>query len=710
MKRINLFVFSVISMLIINVNVNAKEVSTSSDLLDCLTSGGTCTLTSSVELEDRFVVATGKTVILDLNGKTLDLTYETINYSALIQGDLTIKGNGTFNITNCYGIGVTGKLTIENGDFNQEKGDYLIGNWGTTTIKDGTFNGDYNILNVFSGSGLVENGVFNTKPYGEEGQPKYYWAMLVEEGANLEVKKGTFNQILSWPNVLADDAEVTYKLDAENILYDSVKINGNVTIDLNGNTVSFAEDEIETGEDSMFIVLRGAKLTINDSKGTGKISTGNNEKLYAAVKLTNKGEAATGNLAQLIVDGGTLEGYYYGITGNGTRHDTKITINDGIIKSLNGTAIYNPQFGELNIHGGTITGKTGVEMRAGTLNVTEGTIIGTYKPLESEENGNGTTTDGAGIAIVQHTTKKNINVNISGGIIQGYYALYEADLQENNLPETITLNITGGEFETINDGTVIIYSEDHTGFISGGTYSIEPLAKYVTSPYVAKKNGEVYVIGVDSNDVTSSVEEVDPEEEVEEVLVGVTADDKDTVEEVLLESLDANKELITNNSDDIEIKVEISNTEINENNKELIEEVLEENKKNIIVASFFEVDVNVYTSGDKVGQISELTDKIKLTVMLPEKLQDVKDGYTRKFYIARVHNGKTDLIETELSEDGKYVTFETDKFSTYAIAYEDVEVTLPPKTGDNVTIYFLIGFVSIITLVGFCFYFKKIFN
>ena len=90
----------------------------------------------------------------------------------------------------------------------------------------------------------------------------------------------------------------------------------------------------------------------------------------------------------------------------------------------NGTGIYCAGNGTYNIEeGATITGGTGIEVRAGKLNVKGGTITGTAKKLVSEANGGGCTTIGAGIAVVQHTTQLPIEVNITGCTITGAEAL-----------------------------------------------------------------------------------------------------------------------------------------------------------------------------------------------------------------------------------------------------------------------------------------------
>ena len=66
------------------------------------------------------------------------------------------------------------------------------------------------------------------------------------------------------------------------------------------------------------------------------------------------------------------------------------------------------------------------------------------------------------------------------------------------------------------------------------------------------------------------------------------------------------------------------------------------------------------------------------TVAIPEDL--MKEG--RTFYVIRVHDGKAEKLETVENEDGT-LTFKTDKFSTYALAYEDAQESTTTPTTPN---------------------------
>ncbi len=253
-----------------------------------------------------------------------------------------------------------------------------------------------------------------------------------------------------------------------------------ITLDLNGYSI-IADPSLQL-KSGLLVVNRNAKLTIEDSKGNGKISTGSNGNVWAAIQMIYNSKGT--ELAELVVNGGTIEGYYYGIVGNGNVHNTKVTINGGTIKGLNkedSVGIYQPQNGDLIINNGTISGGTGIEIRSGNLTVNNGNISGIASNFTKVANKNGTTTNGVGIAIAQHTTKNPISVNIYDGDIQGQYAFYEWNPHNNNQEslDKISMHIYGGDFIGLAEGVHAVYSQDFTDFISGGSFNTD-VTEYLT--------------------------------------------------------------------------------------------------------------------------------------------------------------------------------------------------------------------------------------
>ncbi len=288
-------------------------------------------------------------------------------------------------------------------------------------------------------------------------------------------------------------------LENDIVLSTPLRLSGTLTLDLNGHSINadttyngYSEGSVSCNADCIIVVHYGASLTINDSVGTGSIGTGDRATIYAAVKLTDStdaGNASLGN-AKLTVNGGTLKGYYYGICGNGSRHGTEITINGGTIMGCiadDSTGIFHPQDGTLTINGGTVKGLTGIEMRAGTLNVTGGTIQATGAFVAPVANGSGSTAKGVAIAVSPHNTNKAINVEISGGTVEAAAenakAMYVADtrtLDAGTTPALNTISVTDGVFlGEVGVDSGITIPEDPTkqkldGRITGGKFSVAP--------------------------------------------------------------------------------------------------------------------------------------------------------------------------------------------------------------------------------------------
>ena len=238
--------------------------------------------------------------------------------------------------------------------------------------------------------------------------------------------------------------------------------NGNSAsaISINNSSANIENVNINTDKRSVNVIATESEKTAEAIFSNTNITSKQED---AAVFIQAKAENAT---AKVTINNTSISGDWYALSGNGTNTGgkTEITINSG---NLSGKSygIYHPQVGVMTINGGTIYGgETGIEVRSGEVNIYGGNITGGGNSLENDPNGNGTTTSGAALAISQHTTNNNIDVNISGGTFKGYYALFENDIQDN-VSDNIKISVTGGEF----NGK--IYSENCSEFITGGKFS-----------------------------------------------------------------------------------------------------------------------------------------------------------------------------------------------------------------------------------------------
>ena len=88
------------------------------------------------------------------------------------------------------------------------------------------------------------------------------------------------------------------------------------------------------------------------------------------------------------------------------------------------------------------------------------------------------------------------------------------------------------------------------------------------------------------------------------------------------------------------------------------------------------LDINLFkkVGSNNATKVTETNGKVKASILIPESLW--KSG--RTFEIIRVHDGVATAIAGTYDENTHVFTFETDKFSTYALAYKD-----PASSSDN---------------------------
>lgn len=167
---------------------------------------------------------------------------------------------------------------------------------------------------------------------------------------------------------------------------------------------------------------------------------------------------------------------------------------------------------------------------------------------------------------------------------------------------------------------------------------------------------------------------------------------RDEVIDLLIE----NKEITANELSEvaegkkIEIVLEVKEAQTNE--------LIETNTKGYKVGKYLNITLNKIVNGT-TESIHELSKVMKVTIKVPEELINKDSKTKREYYIARSHNGKVDILETKYNEKTNSLTFETDKFSDYAIIYKDkkelkttvttsinksnTKQTTKAKTGDN---------------------------
>lgn len=178
-----------------------------------------------------------------------------------------------------------------------------------------------------------------------------------------------------------------------------------------------------------------------------------------------------------------------------------------------------------------------------------------------------------------------------------------------------------------------------------------------------------------------------------------TTGDVEISRDEIIDLLIENKEITANELSEvaegkkIEIVLEVKEAQTNE--------LIETSTKGYKVGKYLNITLNKIVNGTNES-IHELSKVMKVTIKVPEELINKDSKTKREYYIARSHNGKVDILETIYNEKTNSLTFETDKFSDYAIIYKDkkelkttvttsinksnTKQTTKAKTGDNANI------------------------
>ena len=144
-----------------------------------------------------------------------------------------------------------------------------------------------------------------------------------------------------------------------------------------------------------------------------------------------------------------------------------------------------------------------------------------------------------------------------------------------------------------------------------------------------------------------------------------------------------------------------------------ITETVVEEDKNLIEKEIEEKEVAVYLDLTLFKQIGNREPKkvantlgvVTISFQVPTDLLNKDTSVARKYQIVRVHKGEVSIIDATFDEATGEISFETDKFSTYALIYEDVEIEVP-QTGDSTPVWpwmlLVIGFAVLVlsTKVG----------
>lgn len=509
----------------------------------------------------------------------------------------------------------------------------------------------------------------------------------------------------------------------------------NITIDLNGNTL--------TGEINVL-----GTLTVKSSKEGGQIVKTDGEQNNAAIyvgdfneetktKIEGKFTLESGSVisekgfgiacfsgSTATINGGEVKAVYSGLSGNNTLGSMNFIINGGVITAQYGPAIYMPGPVSLKMTNGTLNG--GISLRMGKVNISGGIINAATADFDSfgdyyYKSVNAWLEDALYVWGGTYTSKDEgttniLDLNITGGTFNASnklgsaVAIYDigkvsqeikVNISGNAKLLTNSLNRNAYDVLTLSDAGVTNIKAGYNNpefvgkiktSITGGTFSTSVLP-YLTNEYVETEINNQFVVEKQKVNVDAPV--VDGTN-VKEVTMGV----KKTLEleEVLKSSLTKSQIDFEGFNPTVKIIIVKQDEEqVQEETLKNIKKFIEEKNNNIKTSDYFDINLNVLEprTQEIMGILNELTGKVQFEIAIPDSLKQISKEYSRTFYIIREHEGEVEILPTTL-KDGKLL-FETDKFSTYVLAYEDIK---NPKTFDSTISYITLGLTSLLCLSG----------
>ena len=563
--------------------IGTAEYATLTDAIAAAKDGDTVTLTADINTpETSYYIQ--KSLTFDLGGKTLTgsgydgvFNIEGENAAVLIKNGkiVAVEQTGTAGkyTMAVWACAAGSTVTLENLDVSQQithtddkQMDMIYTSKGTIIINSGCFasgtpawtlNCNDSAYKAGTAKIIVNGGTFvgydprNNKAEGEG-------TSFVAPGVGVDAADGSFTAV---PNMAAQivDADgnsvaaytghydaIAAAKDGEKVILLSDRknfvtntINANITIDLNGKTLSVGNNNpffrtngevtIQNGTiDSQYacvIVNAYNKLTLKNVKITGV--TGNNGKNL--VNVCSNAEVtidkdtvltASGSNGAAVFIGQDADAKYtlnvygkviqesksFAISGNGSyKGTTTINIYDGAEVKSASVAIYHPQAGVINVNGGLVEGYCAIGIKSGTLNINGGTVRGTADDhvLDDSNSTSGTIIyDGSAIIVDSRSTgyAGNVNINVTGGTVESYYSTAIREIGEQdkpNMTQLTKLNITGGSVlganqqlgNVTNDMLVRDISSSNVS-VSGGTFNHAVPETYCADGFIPTKNAD----------------------------------------------------------------------------------------------------------------------------------------------------------------------------------------------------------------------------
>ena len=479
-------------------------------------------------------------------------------------------------------------------------------------------------------------------------------------------------------------------------------VNDGVAILNSGNFIRSKENGINSttsGGNSFYTIRNHGDMTINSS-----VSVSQNGRYSSMIEngWQNGKENKTGTASLMEINGGTFSG---GL--NTIKNDDygELTINGGSFSNTVQAALLNWNIATIN--GGEFTsdgnailnGKLDDVMDKGQLVIHDGTFKSENSSIAPM---NGSFEKFGSVSITGGLFSSDPSLN-KGHVAEGYkvflgqkgYAVIPLATNIELSKKNITLEVGTSEILV----ATLSPDESKTETVEWSS-SDEKIASVKDGKVTAKVPGKVTIIATTEGGLTANCEvtvtkpvavetpSIDTSKPTDEIKVGVNDEKaeqllKDVTDQIIagsseftdadtanavIEAAKAGKTVTV--VADVQ-KANSGNAQVQADAKKIqkeLEALTAESNNTATVAMYLDLSVLIKADDIELGNITNLSTPMKFTVVVPENL--LAEG--REFYILRVHNGAVNKIVPERNKN--ILTFGTDRFSTYAVVYEDKKV------------------------------------
>ena len=426
-----------------------------------------------------------------------------------------------------------------------------------------------------------------------------------------------------------------------------------------------------TANDKVYDGTINAVLDYSNAQFDGILE---NDKLTVAAKgVFEKAEAGKQNVAisDLKLGGDSAANYVLAESGNQTETTATITAKEVTVTPNNQSKVYEEKDPDLTYAvSGVLDGET---LKGITLTRAEGENAGKYAitaTADADANPNYDVTFAEGTLTIEPKSIKGATVVLGKG------------LAANGAEQTQTVEkVLLGDKElpadsyTVSGNTATahgIYTLTVTG---KGNYKDSVKWTYVIAPAKAEDApGEEITIGSGKVKVDVKSEGIVPP--------ATLLTNKAELLAMLVDSGDITADELAHIADGASVDIVLTVKEANVSDE--VKTAMAQAAKDYTIGQYLDISLLKYmtVNGSQQADVALHTTKDALTisVVVPDALINTNSAVNRTYCIVRNHEGTITVLDAAFDAAGKTLTFKTDRFSIYAIAYKDTAV---PSSGSN---------------------------